>query len=53
MITKEAKLKEAVRKLSLSLMYDLPDDDDNMYDLGPEEFDEKYSKEIMIAILKR
>jgi hypothetical protein len=44
-------IREAFRKLSISLEADLPNDD--IYELQPEEFDEKYSKEIVFAKLKR
>ena len=48
---KEDKIKEALRKLSISLEYNLPNDD--IYELEPAEFDEKYSKDIVFAKLKR
>ena len=45
------QIREAYRKLSLSLEADLPSEDD-IYEMEPKEFDEKYSKDIVFARLK-
>ena len=47
----EDLIREAFRKSSLSLEADLPSEDD-IYELEPAEFDEKYSKDIVFARLK-